>query len=75
METKDGIRIAEVYVPVRKCTDDNHEWLDLSCQHLMLEYAKVQADNLDKRLSAWAKANPVTRYALVKVTPIKYFMA
>ena len=56
------------YVPVRRCQDDQHEWLDLADLGLSPDQAREKAATLDRLIPAWAAANPVVRIARVTLT-------
>lgn len=60
----------DAWAVVRRCTDDNHEWIDLDTVSADPEYAQASAWADDEALPDWAKANPVVRLARVSITEI-----
>jgi hypothetical protein len=59
---------ARVYVPIRRCADDGHEWLDSVNLGLLPELAQEKADAIDREIPQWAKANPVVRIVRATIT-------
>lgn len=57
------------WVTVRKCSDDEHEFMDLTTLSSDREHCVVLAGR-SNRNSVWAKDNPVVRFAKVKLTEV-----
>ena len=56
------------YVPVRRCQDEQRDWLDAGAQGLSPDQAREKAHALDNLIPAWAARNPVIRIARVTLT-------
>jgi hypothetical protein len=60
----------ESFVAVRVDTGDNHEWFDTSYISGCLDAVREEAQKMDARIPGWAKANPVRRYARIRVAEV-----
>ena len=57
-----------VYVPVRQCQDDQHEWFDTGGLGFSPEQAREKAASVDGLIPSWAAMNPVVRIAHVTLS-------
>jgi hypothetical protein len=56
------------YVAIRKDTHSGKEWMDISTMSGCGDEVRRKADETDKKIPEWAKANPVLRVVEVRCT-------
>lgn len=57
-----------LFVPVRRCEDDGHEWMDMMSARCLLEMTITEIERSAERIPAWHTANPVVRIVTVTIT-------
>jgi hypothetical protein len=53
------------YVPVRRCTEGQHEWLDTCALGVSLDQCQENYAATDRLIPEWANMNPVVRIARI----------
>jgi hypothetical protein len=61
-----------VFIVIRRCTDDGHEFADVDAASASPEFALKKAERAATELPAWHKANPVVAVAQFNYVAARY---